>query len=65
MKMAERHAELFGIEPQRRVLTTKEREELLLRADPAFAEWLDRLNEETRNQRKETNHGDHRDPLER
>ena len=41
MRMAERHADQYGTEPQPRAFTKKERE--LLRADPAFAEWLDQL----------------------
>jgi hypothetical protein len=42
MKMGERHAHKYGFEKPPREFTRKERE--LLRADPAFAQWLDQLN---------------------
>jgi len=41
MRMSERHADQHGTEPQPRAFTNKERE--LLRADPAFSEWLEQL----------------------
>ncbi len=62
MKMAELHAERYGTEPKPRGLTNKERE--MLRADPAFAEWLDQLTASAVNE-QETNDGDQCDRFRR
>ena len=61
--MAERHADKYGTEPKPRAFTRKERE--LLRADPDFAKWLDQLNEQTNQQRKDTTHGNSSERLRR
>lgn len=44
-KMGEHYLEQCGREPTPRPFTDKERE--MLRADPAFAEWLDQLEKES------------------